>query len=70
MSEEEEEEKRKIMVHKANLEIEKMQNYLARENIYITESEIVLAAIRIATRWGGNWAFVCELQKPRGRRSW
>jgi len=54
------EDERKAMAHKANLEIEKIQNYLAKENIYVTEGEIVLVAIRIATRWGGNGVFKWE----------
>lgn len=49
-----------------NEEVEKIQKYVIRkgiDTIDATEDKIIEAAIRIATRWGGEWAFVCELRK-------
>ena len=46
-----------------NEEVEKVQKYLTRKGIDVTEDEIIEAAIRIATRWGGYGVFVCELKK-------
>ena len=48
---------------KMNEEVEKIRKYLKRKSVDVTEDEIIEAAIRIATRWGGKWTFVCELKK-------
>jgi len=43
--------------------IKEIQEYLEKRGINVTETAIVNAAIAIATRWGGNWVFVCEFKQ-------
>jgi len=43
--------------------IEEIQDYLRTKDIHVSETAIVNAAIDIATRWGGNWVFVCEFKQ-------
>jgi hypothetical protein len=45
--------------------VKEIQNYLEQNGITATETTIVDTAIKIATRWGGNYVFVCELKKER-----
>jgi len=40
-----------------------IQEYLEKQGIIASETSIVNAAIVLATRWGGNEVFVCELLK-------
>ena len=47
--------------------VKKIQAYLEKKGIVATETSIVNAAIDIATRWGGNWVFVCEFEKRVNR---
>lgn len=47
-----------------NKRVEDIQKYLKRKGIKATEEEIIETAIRIATRWGGEWAFACEMSEP------
>ena len=44
-------------------EVKEIQNYLEKRNITVSETAIVNAAIKIATRFGGNYVFVCEFEK-------
>ena len=48
-------------------EIKDIQNYLKEKGIVATETSIVNAAIKIATRWGGKYVFVCEFEKRVNR---
>jgi len=48
-------------------EIKEIQDYLEKQGIIATETSIVNAAIRIATRWGGNAVFIGEFER-RGDR--
>lgn len=55
------------MIHtnpaEANHEIAKIKTYLKKKGINASETDIVLAAIKIAKRLGAdNWTFVCELK--------
>ena len=43
--------------------VKEIQNYLEKRGIVVTETSIVNAAIKIATRWGGNYVFVCEFER-------
>lgn len=43
-----------------------IQNYLRKKGIKVSETAIIDAAIKIATRWGGNYVFVVEFE---GRES-
>lgn len=45
--------------------VKEIQEYLKTKGIVVAETSIVDAAIRIATRWGGNWVFVCEFRKEK-----
>lgn len=46
--------------------VKEIQDYLSAQGIKTSETAIVNAAFRIATRWGGNAVFVCEfLEEPR-----
>jgi hypothetical protein len=45
-----------------------VQNYLEKRGIIVAETTITDAAIKIATRWGGNEVFVCEFRKENDRR--
>lgn len=47
--------------------IKEIQEYLEKQGINVAETTIVNAAIDIATRWGGMWAFVCEFKKEGER---
>ena len=52
---------------KTKNEIKDIQNYLKEKGIVATETSIVNAAIKIATRWGGKYVFVCEFEKRDDR---
>ena len=43
--------------------VKEVQEYLHQKGIDVSEVAIINAAIRIATRWGGNHVFVCEFRK-------
>jgi hypothetical protein len=43
--------------------VKEIQDYLEEKGIIVSEITILDAALRIATRWGGNWVFVCEFRK-------
>jgi hypothetical protein len=43
--------------------VKEVQNYLEKRGIIVAETSIIDAAIKIATRWGGNEVFVCEFKK-------
>lgn len=45
--------------------VKEVQKYLETKGIVVAETTIIDAAIHIATRWGGNWAFVCEFRKEK-----
>lgn len=47
---------------RANHEIAKVKAYLKKKGIIATETEIVLAALKVTQRCGGNWTFACELK--------
>ncbi len=47
--------------------VKEVQEYLEKNGIIVSETAIVDAAFNIATRWGGNGVFVCELKKE-GKR--
>jgi hypothetical protein len=50
--------------------VEEIQDYLRAQGIKASETAIVDAAIRIATRWGGNAVFICELKgKEKGDKN-
>jgi hypothetical protein len=51
-----------------NEKIEEIQDYLERKGIKASETAIVNAAIRIATRGGGNAVFIGEFEKRRINR--
>lgn len=46
--------------------VKEVQNYLEKRGIVVAETTIIDAAIKIATRWGGNEVFVCEFEKGKG----
>jgi len=46
--------------------VKEVQAYLEERGIIATETSIIIAAIKIATRWGGNGVFVCELSEKKG----
>ena len=52
-------------------EVKDLSAYLKKKGITATDSEIVMAAIKLARQLGaGNWTFVCELgrgNKQNGR---
>ena len=43
--------------------VKEVQDYLAEHEIIVTETSIINAAIKIATRWGGKGVFVCEFER-------
>ncbi len=43
--------------------VKEVQEYLETKGIVVAETTIIDAAIRIATRWGGNAVFICEFRK-------
>jgi hypothetical protein len=43
--------------------VKEVQDYLEKHGIIATETSIVNAAIKIATRWGGNAVFIGEILK-------
>jgi hypothetical protein len=43
--------------------VKEVQEYLHKNGIDVSETAIIDAAFKIATRWGGNWVFVCEFKK-------
>ena len=45
--------------------VEEVQNYLRAHGISVSETAIINAAIKIATRFGGNYVFVCEFEGDR-----
>lgn len=45
--------------------VKEVQNYLEKQGIVVAETTIIDAALRIATRWGGNGVFVCEFRKEK-----
>ena len=47
--------------------VKEIQEYLKEKGIVATETAIVDAAIRIATRWGGNDVFICEFERRLDR---
>ena len=47
--------------------IKEIQEDLEKHGITVTETTIVNAAIKIATRWGGIGVFACELKKEVDR---
>jgi hypothetical protein len=46
--------------------VKEVQDYLEKRGIIVAETTIIDAAIKIATRWGGNAVFVCEFKKEKG----
>lgn len=48
-----------------NDKIEEIQKYLRAKGIAATETSIIDASIKIATRWGGNAVFLCEFKKGK-----
>lgn len=53
------------------MDIETIKEYLKKEGVEATESEIVGAAIRVTRRLGaGDWTFVCELMDGEEREKW
>ena len=45
-------------------EVKDLSAYLKKKGITATDSEIVMAAIKLARQLGaGNWSFVCELKE-------
>jgi len=49
--------------NKMEEKIKEIQKYLEKKGIVATETSIVNAAIKIATRWGGKDVFICEFEK-------
>jgi hypothetical protein len=47
--------------------VKEVQEYLHKKGIDVSETAIIDAAFKIATRWGGNGVFVCELNEMRKR---
>jgi hypothetical protein len=47
--------------------VKEVQEYLETKGIVVAETTIIDAAIKIATRWGGKYTFVCELNEMRKR---
>ena len=50
-----------------NDKVKEVQEYLEKKEIAVTEDEIIDTAIKIATRFGDKWVFVCEFKKE-GKR--
>jgi hypothetical protein len=46
--------------------VKEVQEYLHNKGIDVSETAIIDAAFKIATRWGGNAVFVCEFKKEKG----
>jgi hypothetical protein len=51
---------------KMSKKVKEIQEYLETKGIVVAETTIIDAAIKIATRWGGNEVFVCEFEKEKG----
>jgi hypothetical protein len=51
-----------------NDKIKEVQEYLEERAIIASETAIINAAIKIATRWGGNEVFVSELMVTRTKK--
>jgi hypothetical protein len=47
--------------------VEEIQDYLRAQGIKASETAIVDAAIRIATRWGGDAVFISEFKRRKDR---
>jgi hypothetical protein len=45
--------------------VKEVQEYLHKKGIDVSETAIIDAAFKIATRWGGNLVFVCEFRKEK-----
>jgi hypothetical protein len=45
--------------------VKEVQEYLHNKGIDVSETAIIDASFKIATRWGGNWVFVCEFRKEK-----
>jgi hypothetical protein len=45
--------------------VKEVQNYLEKRGIIVAETTITNAAIKIATRWGGNAVFIAEFEKEK-----
>ena len=45
--------------------VKEIQEYLEKQGIVATETSIVNAAIKIATRWGGKYVFVCLFDESK-----
>ncbi len=48
--------------------VKEVQEYLKTKGIIVAETSIVDAAIRLATRWGGNAVFICEFRKEEDKK--
>jgi hypothetical protein len=45
--------------------VKEVQEYLEQKGIIVSETAIINAAIKIATRWGGNEVFVSEFKEGK-----
>ena len=55
---------KKIMENK----VKDIQKYLEKKGIIVSETAIINAAIKIATRWGGTGVFVSEFMVTETRK--
>lgn len=47
--------------------IREVQEYLEKKGIDVSETAIIDAAFKIATRWGGNGVFECAFREEKKR---
>ena len=48
--------------------VKEIQGYLEKKGIIVSETTIINAAIKIATRWGGKGIFVSEFMVTETRK--